>query len=142
MAVCFAADCKHINRKDNCRFFRFPSNTEEYKNWEDYLSNFNSPPHKKRNDISDRHCKENNLVNRTVSFENELVPLNGRIGGLAEVSLSGDFLGGCIFGCCTLVVRLLLVRVITNRTTLCFIAATLTRIRDKNTRNMENSTFR
>ena len=35
----------------------------------------------KRTDLSDRHCKvkTKNLVNRTVSFENELVPLNGRI---------------------------------------------------------------
>jgi len=43
MVVCFAADFKHIDRKDECRFFRFPSNTKEYKKWEDYLSNFNSP---------------------------------------------------------------------------------------------------
>ena len=34
MAVCFAADFKHNNRKDKCRFFRFPSNTKEYKKWE------------------------------------------------------------------------------------------------------------
>ena len=31
MAVCFAADFKHNNRKDMCRFLRFPSNTKEYK---------------------------------------------------------------------------------------------------------------
>jgi len=30
MVVCFAADCKHINRKDKCHFFPFPSNTKEY----------------------------------------------------------------------------------------------------------------
>jgi len=28
---------------------------------------------------ANRHCKQKKLVNRTVSFENELVPLNGRI---------------------------------------------------------------
>jgi len=31
MVVCFAADCKHNNRKDKCRFFRFPSNTRNGK---------------------------------------------------------------------------------------------------------------
>ena len=44
-----------------------------------YLSNFNSP--KKKWLVCDRHCiiVNKNLVNRTVPFENELVPLNGRI---------------------------------------------------------------
>jgi len=41
-----------------------------------YLSNFNSP---KRNDLYAIAIVNKNLVNRTVSFENELVPLNGRI---------------------------------------------------------------
>jgi len=43
MVVCLAADCKHNNGKDKCRLFQFSSNAKEYKKWEDYLSNFNSP---------------------------------------------------------------------------------------------------
>jgi len=31
---CFTADCKRYNRKDKCRFFRFPSNSNEFKKWE------------------------------------------------------------------------------------------------------------
>ena len=46
MVVCFVADCKHNNCKDKCHFFQFPSNTKEYKKWEDCLSNFNSPKKK------------------------------------------------------------------------------------------------
>jgi len=35
----------------------------------------------------DRHCKKK-LVNRTVLFENEPVPLNGRIGVIGNFSFS------------------------------------------------------
>ena len=45
-----------------------------------YLSNFNSP---KIIDLFETNAiaiVNKKLVNRTVSFENELVPLNGRIG--------------------------------------------------------------
>ena len=38
---CFAADCKHNNRKDKCSFFRFPSNSKEFKKWE-HLKRLNS----------------------------------------------------------------------------------------------------
>jgi len=58
--------------------FRFPSNTKEYKKWEDCI--YQILIHPKRNDLCDCHCKQKNLVNRTVPFENELVSLNGRIG--------------------------------------------------------------
>jgi len=37
----------------------------------------------KRNDLYAIAFVNKNLVNRTVSFENELVPLNGRIGKMA-----------------------------------------------------------
>jgi len=47
MAVCFAADLKHNNRKGKCRFFRLPSNTKDDKKQEDsYFSNFNYPKKK------------------------------------------------------------------------------------------------
>jgi len=71
MAVCFAADFKHNNRKDKCRFF-LVSNTRSGKT----LSNFDSP--KKEMTYAIAIVKQK-LVNCTVSFENELVPLNGRI---------------------------------------------------------------
>jgi len=38
------------NRKDKCRFFRFPSNTKEYKKWEDSIHQILIPP--KRNDLN------------------------------------------------------------------------------------------
>jgi len=41
-----------------------------------YLSNFNSPKKEMTYAIA---TVTKNIVNRTVSFENELVPLNGRI---------------------------------------------------------------
>jgi len=73
--VCFAADCKHNNRKNKCRFFGFrviQRNTRSGKT----LSNFNLTKIMETNAITNVNKK---LVNRTVSFENELVPLNGRI---------------------------------------------------------------
>jgi len=44
MALCFAADCTHNNRKDKCRIFRFPSNTKEYKKLEDSIYQILIPP--------------------------------------------------------------------------------------------------
>jgi len=35
MVVCFAGDCEPITVKISVDFFRFPSNTKEYKKWED-----------------------------------------------------------------------------------------------------------
>jgi len=77
MVVCFAVDCKHNNRKDKCRFFLFPSNTKEYKQWEDYLTNL--IPSKIIDLLRENTIAIVNIVNCTVSFENELVSLNGRI---------------------------------------------------------------
>jgi len=41
MVASFAADCKHNNRKDEYRFFRFPSNSKDFKKRED-VSRLNS----------------------------------------------------------------------------------------------------
>ena len=41
MVVSFAADCKHNIRKDECRFFQFPSNLKDFKKWE-HISRLNS----------------------------------------------------------------------------------------------------
>jgi len=81
LVVGFAADFKRNNREDECRLFRFPSNTKEYKKCEDYLSNFSSPKNYGLDLLRqcDGQLATANIVNRTVSFENELVPLNGRI---------------------------------------------------------------
>jgi len=65
MAVCFAADFKHNNRKDMCRFFGFRVTQRNTRNARSgkYLSNFNSP---KRNDLHAIAIVNKNLVNRTV----------------------------------------------------------------------------
>jgi len=55
MAVCFVADCKHNSRTDKCRFFRFPSNTNKYKKWED---SYQILIPQKSNDLCDRHGKQ------------------------------------------------------------------------------------
>jgi len=46
MAVCFVADCKHNNREDQCKFYRFSSNTKEYQKWEDSIYQMLIPPKK------------------------------------------------------------------------------------------------
>ena len=74
MAVCFAADCKHNNSKDMWRFFWFPSNTKEYKKWE--VSTYQILIRQKRNDLYAIAIVNENLVNRTVPFKNELVILS------------------------------------------------------------------
>jgi len=56
MAVCFAADCKHSNLKDMPTFFRFPSNTKEYKKWEDSIYQILIPA--KKGKKFDRQCKQ------------------------------------------------------------------------------------
>jgi len=60
---CFAADCKHNNHKDKCRFFWFPSNSKEFKKWE-HLSRLNSLTY--TNVIANVNKK---ATNRTVSFD-------------------------------------------------------------------------
>jgi len=57
--------------------FRFPSDTKEFKKWE--VSIYQILICQKINDLYVIAIVNKNLVNRTVSFENELVPLNGRI---------------------------------------------------------------
>jgi len=57
--------------------FRLPSNTKEYKKWE--VSIYQILIRQKRTDLYAIAIVNKNHVNRTVSFENELVPLNGRI---------------------------------------------------------------
>jgi len=79
MVVCFAADWKHNNRKDKCRFYRFPSYTMEFKKWEDSVD-FNSA---KKNQLTETNAiaivnKQSPCTNKG-SFENELVPLNSCI---------------------------------------------------------------
>ena len=51
------------NRKDKCRFFRFPSSSKEFKKWE-HLSRLNSLIY--TNVIAIVNKK---VVNRTVSFD-------------------------------------------------------------------------
>ena len=53
--------------------FRFPNNTKEYKKWEYLIYKILIP---QNNAIAIVNKK---AVNRTVPFENELVPLNSRI---------------------------------------------------------------
>ena len=60
---CFAADCKHNNRKDKWSFFRFPSNSKEFKKWE-HLSRLNSLI-----DTDVIAIVNKKAVNRTVSFD-------------------------------------------------------------------------
>jgi len=74
----FAADCNTITVKIRVGFIQFPRNTKEYRKWEVSIYQIMLIP-PKRNDLYDRHHKQKNLINRTVSFEKELVPLNGRI---------------------------------------------------------------
>jgi len=35
MVQCFAADCKHNNDTENCKFYRFPKDPREFKKWTD-----------------------------------------------------------------------------------------------------------
>jgi len=35
MVLCFAADCSHKNHVDSCRFFRFPTDVKEFRQWKD-----------------------------------------------------------------------------------------------------------
>ena len=74
MVVCFAADFKHNNRKDKYSFRVIQRN---YKKWE--VSIYQILIRQKRNDLYAIAVVNNNLVNRTVSFENKLVPLNQSI---------------------------------------------------------------
>jgi len=61
---CFAADCKHNNRKDiGVSLFRFPSNSNEFKKWE-HLSRLNSLI-----DTDVIAIVNQKVVNRTVSFD-------------------------------------------------------------------------
>jgi len=60
---CFTADCKHNNRKDKCRFFRFPSNSKKFKKRE-HLSSLNSLI-----DTNVIAIVNKKLVNRTVLFD-------------------------------------------------------------------------
>jgi len=57
--------------------FRFPSNTKKCKKWE--VSIYQILIHQKRNDLFAIAIVNKNPVNRTVPFDNELVPLNGPI---------------------------------------------------------------
>jgi len=96
MAVCFAADFKHNNRKDKCRFFGF--RVIQKKSWIQevgslYLSNFNSLK-KWLICVVAIAIVNKYLVNRTVSFENELVPLNGRIRYCTWLNLSYNSTAG------------------------------------------------
>jgi len=66
----FAANCKHSNRKDECGFFGFQVIERNIRSGKKTLSNFNSPKIMEINAIAIYVKKK--LVNRTVSFENEL----------------------------------------------------------------------
>jgi len=74
---CFAADCKHNNRKDKCKLLSVSKKFKEFKKWE-HLKRLNSLI-----DTTVIAIVNKKAVNRTVSFDNELVPLNGRIVSLS-----------------------------------------------------------
>jgi len=71
--------------------FRFPSNTKQYKKWE--VSIYQIIIYQNKNDlIISIAILNKNLVNRSMSFENELVPLNSHIGGHCnQASISNHF---------------------------------------------------
>ena len=76
--ACFTADCKHNNRKDKCSFFfGFWVIQRNARNGKTLHYQILIPPQKEMTYAIAIVNKK--LVNRTVSFENELVPLNGRI---------------------------------------------------------------
>jgi len=70
--VCFAADFK-----DKCGFFGFRVIQRDTRNGKSLSIKFKFA--KKEMTYNAIAIVNKNLVNRTVSFENELVPLNGRI---------------------------------------------------------------
>jgi len=77
MVVCFAADCKHVNRKDKCRFF-FGCRVIQRNTISGKTLSIKFQFSKNNGDKCTRHIVNKKLVNHTVSFDNELVPLNGR----------------------------------------------------------------
>ena len=64
IVVCFAADLNTITVKISVRFFRFPSNTKEYKKWE--VSIYQILIRQKRNDLYATAIVNKNLVHHTV----------------------------------------------------------------------------